>query len=163
MYCSNCGTKNEGNKFCVKCGNKLNVVSSNNTNDNVSVKKETSGLKTASIILGILGIVGALVVIFAPVSLILTIIGLILGIVATKKVKNVSGIVLNSVGLFLSIIMLGLFILVIMFATEEYDNNNYYDDSYYGSDSEFNIDDYFNDIMDEYYNDDSYGDKGEYY
>lgn len=135
MYCSNCGTKNEGNKYCTKCGLLLD-------NSNVLVKKEEkNGLKITSIVFGVIGILGSITVFFSPLSLIISLIGLILGVVATKKVKNVLGIVLNTIGLFLSIIILflvGLFIL--LFATDDYgysDENDYYD-RYYDR-----FDDYF--------------------
>ena len=82
MYCTKCGFKNEGNSYCSNCGNKLeNVV----VNNNVKVNDNSNGLKTASIVLGILGIVGSVLIIFVPVGFVLSLIGLILGIIATKK------------------------------------------------------------------------------
>lgn len=127
MYCSNCGNKNEGNNYCINCGNKL--INSNN-NDNINVIKEDgSGLKTASIVLGILGIIGSLLIIFSPIAFIFSLIGLILGIIAAKKVRNVSGIVLNSIGLILSIIIVGVMILIFsfMFDNDRYDEIDRYD------------------------------------
>ena len=104
MYCSNCGKKNEGNNYCTNCGNKLNNED-NNTNQ-IVVKKDCNGLKTASIVLGILGIVGSLLIIFSPISFTFSLVGLILGIIANKKIRNISGIVLSSIGLFLSFVIL---------------------------------------------------------
>lgn len=112
MYCNKCGTRLYGDEsFCTGCGNKIGdeIKSINN-------KEIKDGKKTASIVLGILSLVGSLLFIFAPLSFILAVIGLILGIVATKKVKNVSGIVLNSIGIFLSLIMSIFIILVFLYA-----------------------------------------------
>lgn len=135
MYCSNCGTKNDGNNYCVKCGNKLVI---NNSNNNKDIKEEGNGLKTSSIILGILGIIGSVLIIFSPISFVFSLIGLILGIVATKKVRNVSGIVLNSIGLFLSLIILGIIGLIFNFVIDNrYDeidrdwDNHAFDKGYY--------------------------------
>lgn len=132
-FCSNCGKKIvDNNNFCTGCGTRLNDYNS----VNLSIKKEeNNGLKTASIVLGIIGIVGSLRFILSPLTLITSLVGLILGIVASKEVRNVSGIVLNSVGLFLSIIMLGIiviFILMVTDTTSEYIGTDYYyDDSYF--------------------------------
>lgn len=118
VYCSNCGTKNMRNNFCTNCGNKLGVV-------NVDKKSTDNGLKTASIVLGIIGIVGSLTLIFTFVGMLISIIGLILGIAATKKGKNVAGIVLNSVGMVLSIgilLLMGMFIRWIVNITNGYDD-----------------------------------------
>ena len=93
MYCSNCGTKNKDNKFCVNCGNKLDLVIENNVN------KDNNGMKNASIILGVLGIISSMMIVFSPIGLILSIVGLILAICATKKIKNVLGIVLNALSI----------------------------------------------------------------
>lgn len=125
MYCSNCGTKNDGNNYCVKCGNKLEF------NNNNVVIEEGKSLKTASIVLGILGIIGSVLIIFSPISFVLSLIGLILGIVATKKIRNVSGIVLSSIGLFLSLIILGIIGLIFNIAIENrYDEIDKYRDNY---------------------------------
>lgn len=132
MYCSNCGIKNDENNYCVNCGNKLN------NNNNVIVNKESNGLKTASIVLGILGIIGAVLIVFSPISFVLSLIGLILGIVANKKIRNVSGIILNSIGLFFSIIILGIIWLIIIFMFDnsfdeisDYRDNYVFDREYY--------------------------------
>lgn len=67
MYCRNCGEKvQEDAAFCAKCGyalKKQEVMES--TASNVTVKKEGSGTATASMVLGILG------VIFGIISLII--------------------------------------------------------------------------------------------
>ena len=145
MYCSNCGTKNDGNNYCVKCGNKLVI---NNSNNNKDIKEEGNGLKTASIILGILGIIGSVLIIFSPISFVFSLIGLILGIVATKKVRNVSGIILTSIGLFLSLIILGIIGLIFNFVIDNrYDEIDRYKDNY-----AFDKEDYekFKNMIEEY-------------
>lgn len=151
MYCTNCGNKCNGGNFCTRCGNKLEELKVDNTtmnkgvNNKVVVKEENSGLKTASIVLGILGIVGSLMIVFFPVSFILSLIGLILGIVATKKVKNVVGIILNSVGLFLSIIIcIACVWFLICIGSGIKTGSDFYDE-YYNDDYNWNYDDYFDD------------------
>ena len=142
MYCSNCGNKNDGNNFCTKCGNKLDNIDNKDI-----VKNNGSGLKTASIVLGIIGIVGTFMIIFSPICFIISLVGLILSVVASRNVRNVSGIILNSVGLFLSIIVLGIIGLVSFFVIEEYDrlpdykDNNSFDNGYYEK---------FKDLIEEY-------------
>lgn len=134
MYCSNCGIKvNNNNKFCTNCGINLKTIK----------VKEESGIKLASIILGSIGIFTNLTIIFSFFGFIISLIGLILGIVATKKEKNAIGIILNSVGLFLSITIISIFILIFRFAfetpeefIEETHSNNYYEK--------------FNDVLDTY-------------
>ena len=137
MYCSNCGTKNTGNNFCISCGNRLDEV---NTNINV-MKKDNNGSKVASIILGVISIFGSIMIVLSPVSIILSIIGLVLGIDSRKKGTNVLGIVLNIIGLILSIGMLLLICLFINWAVnlpDEY-NDSYYEEiyDYFGNDREY--------------------------
>lgn len=121
VFCSECGKKiNKGENFCTSCGAKVENVNVKNDNvkkENVVVQK--SGLRTASIVLGIIGIVFSLMVVLSPIAFILSVVGLILGICAVKRVRNVAGILLNSIGLFLSIIMVILFVLVFMFIAED--------------------------------------------
>ena len=124
MYCSNCGQKNNNNKFCTNCGINLKPTK----------VKEESGMKIASIILGGLGIFANLTIIFSFFGFIISLIGLILGIITTKKEKNIVGIVLNSVALFISIILISIFIIIFstIFKTpeefiEEIHHNQYYE------------------------------------
>lgn len=60
MYCSNCGSKvNENAVVCVKCGaavNRNDVQTKNNSYIEPS-QKNTSGAATASLVLGIIGLV----------------------------------------------------------------------------------------------------------
>ena len=127
MYCTNCGNKlNNNDKFCVNCGEKRTIVENININNNNVNKNNNSGLKIASIILGSVSIIGSILFIFAPFCLILSIIGLILGICALRKEKNVSGILLNSIGFVLSIIITIFIILAFIFMFENIDINNYH-------------------------------------
>lgn len=106
MYCGNCGIKiDNSNNFCTNCGISLKQ----------SKVKEDSGMKVASIILGGLGIFSNLTIIFSFVGFVISLIGLILGIIVTKKEKNVIGIVLNAFSLSLSIIIISIFIIVLRF------------------------------------------------
>ena len=110
MYCYKCGTRLTGNeKFCFHCGTE--VKTNININSNV---KETNGKKIASIVLGVISLVGVAIVIFSPISLILSLIGLIIGIIASKDVSNVPGIVINAIGLFISLIFTIIIAFIIM-------------------------------------------------
>ena len=116
MKCNNCGTTLNGNeKYCFNCGfmvDKVQNVPSNNPSNNV-VSSEVNGKKTASIVLGIVSLVGVFLFIFAPISLVLSIIGLIFGIKAKKEINNVAGIVINAIGLFLSFIVTLIIVFII--------------------------------------------------
>ena len=128
MYCTNCGNKlNDTDKFCVNCGEKRTIVENINVNNNNinNNNNGSNGLKIASIILGTISIGGSLLFIFAPFCFILSIIGLILGICALKKGKNVSGILLNSIGFVLSIIITIFIVLAFIFMFEHVDMDNY--------------------------------------
>ena len=62
IYCPKCGAPNEGgSQFCNKCGAPLDQpntpVTSLQTNDTVQVTKRKSGYATASLILGLIGII----------------------------------------------------------------------------------------------------------
>lgn len=158
VYCSKCGTRNEGNKFCTNCGMKLENISNVNTGTGVKTE-EKNGLKTASLVLGIISIISSILLVFSPIGLMLAIIGLVLGIVASKSVKNVVGIVLNSVGLFISIVVISLLIwLVVAFIN---DNNDYVVDDNYNYGDEYNYDDFgsFDDMFDQFFG----GDFGEFF
>lgn len=134
MYCTSCGSRiGADSNFCSECGSKLEYGYTGSIDNNVNtvVKSDSCGMKIASIVLGILGIIGTFFVFLSPVSLILTIVGLIFGIISMKTCNNVVGIVLNSIGLFLSVIIISfLAFLVIAFVT---DNSDYED--YYGADA----------------------------
>jgi hypothetical protein len=124
MYCSNCGQKNDNNKFCTNCGINLKPAKI----------KEDSEMKIASIILGGLGIFANLTIVFSFFGSIISLIGLILGIITTKKEKNTIGIILNSVSLFISIIMISIFVIIFrsVFKTPEefiegINHNHYYE------------------------------------
>lgn len=97
MNCKECGTLNEkGTKFCKNCGKELKV-------------KE--GLGTASLVIGIFAIIFSFI--FTLLNLILSITGLILGIVnKSKGGKKVAGIVLNAIAIFFSILMFFVYLIV---------------------------------------------------
>ena len=103
MYCNQCGTKLTGSeKFCFHCGTE---IKNDNYNSVSTETKSSSGKKNASIILGIISLVGLFLIIFSPISVILSLIGLIIGIRAHKEVNNVAGIVINAISLFISLII----------------------------------------------------------
>ena len=134
MYCTKCGNKlNNNDNFCNNCGEKrVELENVNVNNNNVNKNNSSNGMKIASIILGSISIVGSLMFIFAPFCFILSIIGLILGICALKKGKNVSGILLSSIGFVLSIIMSVIIVLMFMFMFEHVDSDYYpYGDGIY--------------------------------
>lgn len=115
MYCDRCGNRLMGyEKYCPNCGNiigekeEVKVV-----NDNVN--KSTEGNRSTSIVLGGLSLGGVFLGIFAPISLILSIIGLVLAIKSNKNSKNTVGIVLNAIGLFLSVVITSIIALIIYF------------------------------------------------
>ena len=114
MYCENCGTKLNGNEdYCFRCGRAINKVNSSLADSN-----SNDGMKNASIVLGIISLVGIFFIIFCPISLILSLIGLILSIKANKMVNNVAGIVINAIGLFISSVITFLMIMIIVFVID---------------------------------------------
>ncbi len=123
MHCEKCGTQLKGNEnFCFKCGNEIK-----NTNSPITISKTSNGKKTASIVLGIVSLVGIFLIIFSPISFIISLIGLIIGIIANKEVSNVAGIVLNAIGLFLSLIVtaiIALIFIIIINVSKNVDTNN---------------------------------------
>ena len=111
MQCNNCHNNLVGTElYCPQCGTK---VSSGITVDG---SKSTESIRSASIILGVISIFCLFVGILSPIAIILSIIGLVLAIKSNKNVKNVPGIIINSVTLFVSIIVTIFFILVIIFS-----------------------------------------------
>ena len=95
MYCPKCGTQNEeGVKFCSKCGASL-------TKKEVKESKNKEGLGKASIVIGIISLILSITcIIFIPIiiSLPLSIVGLVLGIVnVAKRGKKFAGIILNGI------------------------------------------------------------------
>ena len=121
MYCPKCGKKvNEKDVFCKYCGEKIDAEKEEVKEAEVTeVVKETTpveeknSLRTASIVLGIIALVGNLFIIFSFISVLLAAIGLILAICATKKGRNVAGIVLNVISLVLSILLISIMIRIV--------------------------------------------------
>ena len=119
MYCKYCGTQiDKDSKFCTNCGKQTNEINNNiniNNNQNSMQKKDSNG--TASIILGIISIFIC--------ALPLSIVGLILAIKTKDKSTKNAGIILNSIGLALSVLVI---IALIFSFINSYDDINY--DSY---------------------------------
>lgn len=142
MYCVNCGNKiDSNNNYCTNCG--VKVSKGNSVDGDIISKKNDTGLRIASIILGVLSIICSVTVIFFVYGFIMGIVGLVIGIFALKKGKNLAGIILNVVGLVLSIVVFGLFIWLIFEVSDgNYDYDHYYNDNGYFEN--------FKDIIDEY-------------
>jgi phosphate/sulfate permease len=107
MYCSNCGKKLAKDVlYCPNCGEKTTEEVKGEVISNEPITKDdNNSRRETSIVLGIIAIVGVFLVIFAPISFVLSIIGLVIGIKANKNTNNTIGIVLNSISLFLSAIL----------------------------------------------------------
>lgn len=119
MYCHNCNNRLYGTEnYCPNCGVSLKEENKAIVDNSNNVDNSTEGSRSASIVLGGLSLGGVFLGIFAPISLILSIIGLVLAIKANKNVKNTIGIVLNGIGLFLSALITIFIILVICFAIQ---------------------------------------------
>lgn len=105
-YCKNCGILMEGN-YCKECGQPIDrkTASPTYTPQNITTyNQQSSGLATASIVLGIVGCcLGWLIPL---IGIILGIIGIVLGGVAiVKKQKNgLAGFILSILSLVLAII-----------------------------------------------------------
>ncbi len=141
MYCQSCGTKiNEGENYCYNCGKPVNEVKVINE---PSTTNKNEGTRTASIVLGILSLVGTFIAIFAPIALILSIIGLVLAIKANKVYKNPAGIILNAIGLFFSFIITSIIALIIIFSYNIIKND-------LGNLGNFNISNYIQEYQEEY-------------
>ena len=102
MNCNSCGAKlNKDVNYCSNCGAKV-------TEEGVVVGsgESTENFRIASIVLGGLSVGGSLFFILTPLTLILGIIGLIFAIKSNKNSRNTVGIVLNSIGLFISFVVI---------------------------------------------------------
>ena len=138
MYCPNCGAKNDKNsKFCSSCGTTLEEkketkkeeVKSTDTSITIDnrpvqiVQPERDGKGIASIILGSISIFFQ----FLPIP----IIGLVLGLKTKDKSTKTPGIVLNAIGLFLSIVVTIIIVFSIIAITIAVDNGDFDDDDDY--------------------------------
>jgi len=141
MFCSKCGTANvEANLFCTSCGNSLKPTAS------VSPVVATSRQKTPLL----LGIVALVLFCIPGLPFILSIIGLILGIlyfnnnqIRSSKGLAISGIVLNSIALLISGIILG----AILKFTDNIENDEDIFDYFPDYDvQDYNLDTNFDDI-----------------
>ena len=136
MFCIKCGAKiEEGNKFCMSCGNSVeaqktkveNINSGNVSTNRTSSKEDNSNKGLASLIIGI-------VTLFIPI-LPLSILGLVLGIKESHKDgKRIAGIILNTISLIISVFIAIIIGLAIYFVVEDsrydYDYYDEYDDYY---------------------------------
>ena len=127
MYCNNCGNNLKGTEnYCPGCGKRID----NKMPVDEFTKTSTENYRTSSIILGGLSLGGLFLLIFAPLSLILSIIGLICAIKSNRNSKNTAGLVLNGISLFLSFIItsiLALFIYLAVNVVQEGIDGNIYD------------------------------------
>ena len=107
MYCKNCSYELKGmEKYCPNCGKKVNYQLDDNA---LTIKDESpkslDQARTTSITLGIISMIGIFFGILAPISFVLSLIGLFLAIKVSRKVSNPAGIILNAISLFISTIM----------------------------------------------------------
>lgn len=141
MYCVNCGNRIDSNdKYCTRCGNMLNI--DNSKNRDCVDRNGYSGNKIASIILGTLSIGFSMFIIFAPIGLVFSIIGLILCFVIIKNEKNVIGIVLNLIGFLISLCICILFMFVIRYVVANVDSSFIDDFKYSEKNNELDFGDY---------------------
>lgn len=103
MKCNKCNTENPDNsKFCINCGEPLLI-----NNQNKQKPKKSSALSTASMILGIVGLLLTVVVI----GIIPSIMGLILGIIALvmkkpKRDRAIAGTTISLVAIIFFLVLL---------------------------------------------------------
>ena len=114
MYCQECGfTLTGSEKYCPNCGCKLNQVYASFSNE---IDRTTENNRTASLVLGIVSLCTIFIGIFAPIGLILALIGLVLAIKVNKKMPNTPSIIINAIGLFLTAIITIIITLIIIFS-----------------------------------------------
>lgn len=130
MYCINCGGKIEdiNDNYCSSCGYRLD----RNYKDEMNIREGNDGNKNnISIIFGTFSIVGSFLIIFAPFCFIVSLIGLILGFILLKKEKNILGILLNFIGLVMSILgSVLLFFIVVSIFDNGSKNKDWHEDYY---------------------------------
>ena len=135
MTCRNCNHTLKGEeKYCPNCGCRTE------NNEAITIDNgnhSTENFRLASVILGILSLGGVCFFIFAPVSLILSVIGLIFAIKSHKNSNNTVGIVLNAVSLFLASIITMIFMLFINLTIDvikdvSHEYNNYIEEYNHG-------------------------------
>lgn len=129
MYCINCGNRieNKNDNFCSNCG----VMLDKDYEEEIVVRSNNNDDKDISIIFGTFAIVGSLMIIFAPFCFIISLIGIIMGLMLFKRERNISGILLSFVGLVMSILgsILLLFIVGSIFDNNSNDKD-WYEDYY---------------------------------
>ncbi len=125
-FCEECGQKLlKNDKFCPKCGKKQTeekvVVNAPKNTEVKKTKSSADGLGTASMVLGIISLIFSFIftIFLFPVYLI----GLILGIVSkANHGKRISGIILNSLAIVISIIMFFVWIVALVAIADKYDD-----------------------------------------
>ena len=124
MECPNCKSKlRDSDKYCSECGVKVNKELIAPTD------ASTENIRSASVLLGIMSIVGVCLFIFGPISLILSIIGLIFALKSNKHVKNTPGIILNGIALLLSFVVtaiIAFFIAICIDMIDDFEFDEYY-------------------------------------
>ena len=106
MFCAGCGTNLTGinAKFCPNCGMQITMQYNPYSPYGAGGMPEPSSKATASLVLGIIGLIAW----FLPiVGFPVTIVGLVLGIKGMKSIKRdraVAGVVLSIIGLVATVI-----------------------------------------------------------
>lgn len=100
MYCSNCGVNNDNNKYCYNCGTLLQTE---------EYIRKIENYKKKSLVFGIISIVICLV------SCIFSIILGVIGLIFSKKYKNLTGKYDVGFGLSLAGTIIGTFLTIITF------------------------------------------------
>ena len=94
MYCNNCGNKLMGSeRYCPNCGH---VIQDNVKDVYDNSTRSTEGSRSASIVLGGLSLGGVFFGIFAPISLILSSVGLFLSFLITIFIILILNIIVNT-------------------------------------------------------------------
>ncbi|MBQ2639990.1 MAG: zinc-ribbon domain-containing protein [Bacilli bacterium] len=132
--CSKCGKKlKKGDLFCGECGTKVGkkVAKKKEEVSKKETKKSNEGLVVASLVIGIIAIIFSAVLNILIVPL--AILGLIFGIVGKSskgKGKKIAGIILNSLALFIAIVVFTIIVVFIVSVVNDSDNvfNNAYKD-----------------------------------
>ena len=109
MYCINCGKKvKDEDKFCMKCGCKINRINSTNNNQN---KEKADGAAITSLVLGLISLllVFSLSILVSP----LYITGLIFGLTSkSKSGEKKAGIIINIINIVISIVVLIIYVIL---------------------------------------------------
>lgn len=102
MICKKCGANNnETTKFCTQCGSPLE-----------SSKEKKSALGTVSLVIGVIAVILSFILNVFMIPLAIT--GIVVGACCKEKTKKkVVGIILNSVSIFISLVMVFIILVVL--------------------------------------------------